>query len=151
MKLNIGCGKSVIGGFDGVDSINFGQKYICDVRQGLPFDDNTVDEVISGHFVEHLTGNERVGFFNELYRVMKRGAVAHIATPDYSHASAYGDPTHQWPPMSEWYVLYLNKTWRDRFAPHVKYTCNFKHDVEKRLVTVDGYEVNTLIATLSKI
>ena len=87
--------------------------------------DNSVDEVNSSHFVEHLTGAERIGFFNELYRVMKPGAVATIVTPNWSHACAYGDPTHQWPPMSPWYPLYLDKTWRDTQAPHVGYTCDF--------------------------
>lgn len=91
--------------------------------------DNAVDEVHSSHFVEHLTGAERIGFFNELYRVMKPGAVATIVTPNWSHARAYGDPTHQWPPMSSWYPLYLNKEWRSTQAPHVPFTCDFNHSI----------------------
>lgn len=91
--------------------------------------DSSVDEVNSSHFVEHLTGAERIGFFNELYRVMKPGAVATIITPNWSHARAYGDPTHQWPPMSSWYPLYLNKEWRSTQAPHVPFTCDFNHSI----------------------
>ena len=87
--------------------------------------DDSVDEAFSSHFVEHLTGTERIHFFNELGRVLKKGAKATIITPDWSHACAYGDPTHQWPPMSSWYALYLNKGWRDQNAPHVSYTCDF--------------------------
>ncbi len=64
-------------------------------------------------------------FFNELYRVMKPGGKALIITPDWSHACAYGDPTHKWPPLSSWYALYLNKGWRDVNAPHAPYTCDF--------------------------
>src|SRR5262249_42658475 len=66
-----------------------------------------------------------ITFFNELYRVLKVGAQALIVTPDWSHSSAYGDPTHQWPPMSGWYPLYLLKAWRDVNAPHVPYVCDF--------------------------
>lgn len=95
----------------------------------LMFKANSVDEVNSSHFVEHLTGAERISFFNELYRVMKPGAVATIVTPNWSHACAYGDPTHQWPPMSQWFPLYLNKEWRDSQAPHVPYTCDFNHTI----------------------
>lgn len=148
LRLDIGCGKTTpeqmvqaamaFAGasypfeWEGVDSIDFGQKHVRDIRQGLPFiESGTVDTVRSSHFVEHLTGAERIGFFNELYRVMKVGAIAQIVTPHWSHACAYGDPTHQWPPMSEWYPLYLNKAWRESNAPHVAYICDFDY-VEAR-------------------
>ena len=129
ISIDIGCGANCVAGFVGLDAIDFGQKYVHDVRQGLPFDDDSVDEVRSSHFVEHLTGQERIHFFNDLYRVMKVGATAQIVTPNWSHACAYGDPTHQWPPMSAWYPLYLNKAWRDSQSPHVGYKCDFDHIV----------------------
>ena len=84
-----------------------------------------MDEAHTSHFVEHLTGSERVFFFNELYRVLKPGAAVQIIVPAWSHERAYGDPTHQWPPCSGWLALYLNKAWRDVNAPHAGYTCDF--------------------------
>jgi SAM-dependent methyltransferase len=127
LRLDIGCGKNTPEGWEGVDQIDFGQKHVHDVRKGLPFADNSVDEVRSSHFVEHLTGTERIAFFNELFRVMKPKATAQIVTPNWSHACAYGDPTHQWPPMSQWYPLYLHAEWRKNNAPHAPYTCDFDH------------------------
>lgn len=127
--IDIGCGPRCPEGFIGIDKIDFGQRHVIDVREGLPFKDQSVDEVRSSHFVEHLTGAERVSFFNELYRVMKTGATAQIITPNWSHACAYGDPTHQWPPMSAWYPLYLHAEWRKGNAPHSGYTCDFDHVV----------------------
>lgn len=129
LRLDIGCGKTKMDGWEGIDSIDFGQKHVHDVRNGLPFADNSVSEVRSSHFVEHITGAERIAFFNELWRVMKDGATAQIVTPNWSHACAYGDPTHQWPPMSQWYPLYLHKDWRAANAPHVGYVCHFDHVV----------------------
>lgn len=130
LRLDIGCGKTTPEGWEGVDSIDFGQKHVHDVRNGLHWlADNSVDEVRSSHFVEHLTGAERIGFFNELWRVMKPKATALIVTPNWSHSCAYGDPTHQWPPMSQWYPLYLHKDWRAANAPHTSYTCDFDHVV----------------------
>ncbi len=129
LRLDIGCGKTKMDGWEGIDAIDFGQKHVHDVRKGLPFADDSVSEVRSSHFVEHLTGAERIAFFNDLYRVMKVGATAQIVTPNWSHACAYGDPTHQWPPMSQWYPLYLNKAWRDGNAPHAPYTCDFDHTI----------------------
>ena len=125
IKLDIGCGRNCPTGWTGIDAIDFGQRHILDVRQGLPFKDGTVDEVRSSHFVEHLTGLERVAFFNELHRIMKKGATAQIITPNWQHDCAYGDPTHQWPPMSRWWPFYLLKEWRDINAPHCGYTCDF--------------------------
>jgi hypothetical protein len=58
---------------------------------------------------------------------MKKDATALIITPNWSHSCAYGDPTHQWPPMSQWYPLYLHKDWRASNAPHTAYTCHFDH------------------------
>lgn len=146
IKLDLGCGINKRAGFIGVDSMKFdGVDIVWDLRkipwskplpsstknvaQWKAFADNSVDEVHSSHFVEHLTGAERIKFFNELYRVMKVGASATIITPNWSHACAYGDPTHQWPPMSPWWPLYLNKEWRSTQAPHVGYDCNFNHGI----------------------
>jgi len=130
LRLDIGCGKTTPEGWVGIDAIDFGQKHVHDVRKGLTWlTDDSVDEVRSSHFVEHLTGSERIDFFNELHRVMKPKATALIITPNWSHACAYGDPTHQWPPMSQWYPLYLNKAWRDTQAPHAPYDCDFDHIV----------------------
>ena len=56
-------------------------------------------------------------------------AKATIIVPHWSNACAYGDPTHQWPPMSEWFALYLDKNWRAANAPHAGYTCDFEYIV----------------------
>jgi predicted SAM-dependent methyltransferase len=127
MKLDLGCGPKKKEGFIGVDRLAMpGVDLLCDLRlTPWPWSDASVDQVHCAHFVEHLTGVERIVFFNELDRVMKPGATAEIITPDWSNPSAYGDPTHQWPPMSYWYVAYLDKQWRDVEAPHVPYTCDF--------------------------
>jgi SAM-dependent methyltransferase len=127
LKLDIGCGKNIPNGWVGIDEVDYGQKHVADVRKGIPYPDNSVDEARSSHFVEHLTGPERIKFFNELWRVMKPNATALIITPNWSHACAYGDPTHQWPPMSQWWPLYLHKEWRATNAPYVEYTCHFDH------------------------
>lgn len=126
LKLDIGCGTRKTNSLDehpfiGVDIIPFdGVDVVHDVRvTPWPWEDGSVDEVFSSHFLEHLTGEERISFFNELHRVMKVGGKALIITPDWSHSCSYGDPTHKWPPLSAWYPLYLNKAWRAVNAPHV--------------------------------
>lgn len=131
MKLDLGCGKNKAPGFYGVDSLPFEESDFCfDLRQTpWPWEEGSVEEARASHFVEHLSGEERIPFFNELYRVLKPKAIATIVTPDWSHSCAYGDPTHKWPPMSGWYPLYLNKAWREVNAPHVGYTCDFDYQI----------------------
>ena len=125
-KLDIGCGKNKAPGFHGVDSIAFdGVDTVHDVTTPWPWADESADEVHSSHFVEHLTGQQRIQFWNELHRVMKKGAQARIIVPHWSNACAYGDPTHQWPPFSDWAIYYLKKEWRDQNAPHAPLVCDF--------------------------
>lgn len=127
LKLDFGCGPNKKEGFTGVDSLPFDGKVdiVMDLRGKWPWKDNSVDEAHASHFVEHLTGAERVHFFNELYRVMKPGAKCAIIVPHWGSTRAYGDLTHQWPPVSEFFFYYLSKVWRDGNAPHVPLNCNF--------------------------
>ena len=128
LKLDLGCGPNPMAGFDGVDALPFDGKvkHVLDLRKTpWPWADGSVAEVNCSHFLEHLTGAERVPFFNELYRVMVPGAKATIAIPHWSSDRAYGDVTHQWPPVVEMFWYYLSKEWRAANAPHVPFTCNF--------------------------
>lgn len=172
VRLDLGCGKNKINdgrAWVGVDALDFPDvDVVHDLRQAWPWADGEVDEVHCSHFLEHLTGVERVHFFNELYRVLKPGGQARIITPHWSHERAYGDPTHQWPPVCSWTYFYLDAGWRDINAPHVGYTCDFGYVLAGTYDPNDAYvafrtaevkqvfmsrNINTvtdLIATLTK-
>lgn len=127
MKLDFGCGKNPRDGFEGVDVRDFGQKHKVDLRKRWPWKTGTVEEAHASHFVEHLTGPERVHFVNELYRVLKPGGKCQIIVPHWASCRAYGDMTHQWPPVSEFWFYYLSKEWREKNAPHNDgYACDFQ-------------------------
>lgn len=129
MKLDIGCGPNKKEGFHGVDFMPFGDKVdtVMDIRKTpWPWKDGSVEEVHCSHFLEHLTGEERIPFFNELYRVMKPDAKATIVVPHWSSGRAYGDFTHKWPPVVEFSFYYLSREWRAANAPHVGLDCNFE-------------------------
>lgn len=146
-KLDIGCGKNKREGFTGVDQFAMdGVDVVMDVRKKWPWKNNTIEEVHCSHFIEHLTGLERVHFMNELYRVMKLGAKCTIITPHWASNRAYGDFTHQWPPVAEMYFYYLSKEWRKTQAPHTDilfnnegYSCDF--------AATWGYSVNQILLT----
>jgi hypothetical protein len=142
MKVDIGCGPIKKEGFIGVDIFPFkndkGEDLVDVVMdagsQPWPWADESLDEVYANHFLEHLTGEQRIHFVNELYRCLKKPAMvdgkrigfATIIVPHWASSRAYGDLTHQWPPVVEFWFYYLTKDWRKANAPHNdKYKCNF--------------------------
>lgn len=136
-KLDLGCGGNKQQGFIGVDQYKMkGVDIVTDLTKKWPWKDNSVDEVYCSHFIEHLTNFndkwERVHFFNELYRVLKKGAKATIILPHWCSNRYYGDPTHK-EPFSEMGFYYIRKEWRESQAPHSDkkynkhgYSCDFE-------------------------
>lgn len=139
LKLDFGCGKNPREGFEGVDSRDFGQPHTVDLREAWPWKDGSVEEAHASHFIEHLTGPERIHFINELYRVLIPGGKCQVVTPHWASCRAYGDLTHQWPPVSEFWWYYLSKEWRATNAPHNDaYACDFE--------ATWGYAMNPALA-----
>ena len=126
LKLDLGCGKNKQPGFIGVDSIKFdGVDTVHDLSTKWPWADGSVEAVHCSHFLEHLTAPQRIHFFNELYRVLIPEGRATIITPHWKSGRAYGDLTHQWPPVVEFFWYYLDKGWRSANAPHLDLNCDF--------------------------
>lgn len=129
MKLDLGSGPVPHEGFTGVDKYDAGPDGIlCDLAVfPWPWADDSVDEVWSSHFIEHLPRELFYPFADELFRVLKPGAVATITHPNVKSVRAFQDMTHQnFIPAEAWW--YLNKAWRianelDR-APYP--TCDFE-------------------------
>lgn len=128
LKLDLGCGTRKNGPeWIGVDVRKFkGVDKVCDLTKRWPWKNESVDEVYSSHFIEHLVPKARIHFANELYRVLKPGAKATIVVPYWASVRAYGDLSHEWPPVVQMWFAYLDKDWRKREAPHSdKYRCDF--------------------------
>lgn len=138
IRIDIGCGKNKREGFLGVDILDFeGVDIVMDAgKDKWPFEDGSVDEVHASHFVEHLLPAERIHFVNELQRVLKdpvyeNGRIvngfATMIVPHWASQRAYGDLTHTWPPVSEFWFYYLDKDWRAVNAPHnLDYKCHLQ-------------------------
>jgi SAM-dependent methyltransferase len=144
IKLDLGCGTKKQEGAIGVDSRAFeGVDVVCDLgAERWPWDDGSVDEVHCSHMVEHLTAPQRIAFVNELHRVLKKGGKATIVVPHWCASRAYGDLTHAWPPVSEFWFYYLAADWRKDNAPHTDaYTCDFD--------ATWGYSIHPVLAARS--
>jgi len=100
MKLDIGAGLKRREGFTTVDyDASTNPDYVVnldDVNIKLPFEDNSVDEIIAHHILEHI-GEGFIPLMKEMYRVCKHGAILDIIAPHHMHDVYYGDPTHKRP------------------------------------------------------
>lgn len=98
MKLNMGCGYNKHEGFVNVDaSPECAPDLVCDLESlPWPWPDDSVDEVLFNHSLEHLGQDTRVflGMIKELYRVCKDQATITINAPHPRHNNFINDPTH---------------------------------------------------------
>jgi len=85
MKLNLGCEACVL---PMMEWINIDHKRVhpdvleLDCRNGLPYQDESVEEVYGGHFFDHLTYFEGLTLLKECYRVLKPGGIVHFSVMD---------------------------------------------------------------------
>jgi len=96
IKLHLGCGTVYKDGWINIDnnSDNNIQKIDLDwdLRNPLPFPDDSVDFIYNEHFLEHLTVEEGLSAIKDFYRVLKPGGVMRIAMPDLQNTvNAYFD------------------------------------------------------------
>ena len=96
-KLHLGCGRDIKPGFINLDHIaGPGVDVIADLddcaNTPLPFEDNSIDEFLASHLIEHLSNP--LPFMQELHRIAKPNAMAVFRVPYGSHDDAFTDPTH---------------------------------------------------------
>lgn len=61
---------------------------VCNVgKQGIPLKSNSVDEIFSFHFLEHV-GNTLL-VIEEIYRVLKPNGIVEIVVPHFSNIDSY--------------------------------------------------------------
>lgn len=130
LKLDLGCGENCQQGYIGVDLYAPSAKVKVDLLKfPWPWKDSTVDELHASHFVEHIPQNLRWRFFEEAWRVLKLEGIFHISVPSWKSERAYGDMTHEWPPVTTMAFYYLSKQWREAnkltYGPY-DIKCNFE-------------------------
>jgi len=78
VKIDIGCGKNKKEGFIGIDIDPNSDADIIASALDLPFEESSVDEINCSHLVEHFWPEEAQKFFDEIYRVLKKGGIANL-------------------------------------------------------------------------
>lgn len=96
-RLHLGCGGDVRTGWINLDSRPLpGVDVVADLdacrRKKLPFPDNSVDEFMGNHILEHVA--DALALMQELHRIAKPGAKLVFRVPYGSSDDADQDPTH---------------------------------------------------------
>lgn len=86
IRLNIGCGTDYKDGWINIDNNsdhNIERLDLnWDLRNSLPFLENSIDYIFNEHFIEHLTVEEGQAAIKDFMRVLKPRGVLRMATPD---------------------------------------------------------------------
>ena len=104
MKLNLGCGNNIREGWVNLDHPRAvpsllnptGAELVgCNLDYPLvelPFDDNTFEEILAQHVLEHI--HNLLPLLQELHRIAEPGGKLLVAVPYGSADGAWADPTH---------------------------------------------------------
>ena len=143
IKLNIGCGPNRKPGWVNID-LSPDVDSPLDMREPMPFPDNSVAIVYSEHFFEHLDyPNPAKQFLKECHRILKTGGTFSIAVPDT-----------EWPlepcvgPDDKGYFTLVKAKWHPAWCQtrleHINY--HFRQGVEHRF----AYDFETLHNVLAE-
>ena len=93
-SLNVGAGldRSIQGAINIDIRVITGPDIACDIEAGLPFADNTFDDIWCKDVLEHV--RDLIVVMEELHRVARDGAKLFITVPHFSCANTHIDPTH---------------------------------------------------------
>jgi predicted SAM-dependent methyltransferase len=82
LAMHLGCGNRIKDGWVNID-LKLTADLTLDVREKLPFADDTFSVIYSEHFLEHFDyPNEIIKLLHECYRVLEPGGVHLFSIPD---------------------------------------------------------------------
>lgn len=96
----LGAGSDRKEGWIHLDAFPFpGIDVVCDVRKGLPFEDNSIAHIYSQDFLEHTPPETKVELMNEIWRVLRPGGIMEHVVPMAGSDNDFGSPSH----ISHWH------------------------------------------------
>lgn len=84
-KVHLGCGNNIIPDWINIDMINHPDIMYFDLRNKLPFDNNSVDFFFCEHFLEHLARSEGYQLLLDINRCLKVGGVSRVVVPSLDY------------------------------------------------------------------
>ena len=92
--IDLGCGTRKRQDTLGLDKYRAnGVDLVCDIENGIPIEDNSVDKIYATYFLEHV--DNLIFIFQEMYRILVNGGTLELLVPYYNSINAFKDPTHK--------------------------------------------------------
>jgi predicted SAM-dependent methyltransferase len=123
VKLNLGCGSDIRPGYINVDKFPASPEVKQADLPQLPFAENSVDEVVLSHVLEHFGYAEGETLCREIHRVLKPTGYVFIEVPDIQWCMAqflgapeihgYTNPSFDYTTEHRW-GLYAQAIWGDQ-------------------------------------
>ena len=85
IKLDVGCGMNIHKGYTHMDLVAFDHVEIIGDCRKIPFPDNSVEEILASHIIEHFSYTEIVDIFKNWYRSLKADGKLIIKCPDLDY------------------------------------------------------------------
>ena len=85
VRLHLGCGSRLLEGYINIDGEYMrgdDRVTIHDITQPFPIDDNSVDEILTVHVIEHISRSRVLPMFREFYRICRPGGMVAMEWPD---------------------------------------------------------------------
>jgi SAM-dependent methyltransferase len=136
-RVDLGCGRRQVPGTIGLDIDALpGVEIVADLSRGLPFRDNSLDEVHAIHILEHF--DNFIAIMEEIHRACRPNAMLHIKVP---HASCsyvtWKDPTHRRGMLLSTFT-YFDQTYFDGSAFRHYTSAHFRIERAKLKFTLEG-------------
>lgn len=135
-RLHWGCGDVTPEGWIHSDAKGGpGIDIVCDVLDGLPLDDDSIDCIFSQHVLQEIKVYDQLRALRELRRVLKPGGVLRLCLPDLDLAiAAYREGRRDYFHIWDWDTLSGN------FITHVLwysltrtlFTCEFAEELLRK-------------------
>lgn len=88
IKVDLGCGNGKKTEYLGIDAARLpGVDLVCDLSQGIPLKDNSVDAVYTRHFLEHISNP--LLMIEEIHRILRKDCIAEVIVPHWSWYGAH--------------------------------------------------------------
>jgi len=129
MKLHFGCGtKKLVGWINCDNDAGCNPDKIIDLTKPLPFEDNSVDEILCWNTMEHLPGLYPMKLLEEIYRILKPGGTFKFRVPMACTPTAHIaiDHVSYYTPQS-----FRNMPWyKYKFRKHIKVILPLIHSLK---------------------
>ena len=140
-RLHWGCGSITPEGWINSDiEAGPGVDLCCDILDGVPLEDSSIDYISSQHALQNLKIYDQVQALKELRRVLKPGGVLRVSLPDLDLAiDAYRSQKRQYFVVYDWKTIsgnfitqalwynYTQTLFTYQFAEELMYKAGFRH------------------------